>query len=299
MEYNYLRYITKIVEMGSMSKAANSLFISQSTLSKSINLMEKQIGYKIFERNNRGVQLTCEGVQFYKHAIEIVEQLKIFESTVIKNSLISKLRVSCFASNIISAEFFKLCQYLNHECDFELLECGTRESIENVLSKESDLCIIMYSEYQEKRVKNICDFENLKIVEIFQGDLRIMLSNNSPLANKKIIYNSDLKGMLFVKRANQIHGTFSLDTEYKIMGINNEYKTLIVNGKCYYDALSEFNSFSVGASWSCKTSIGKDVVRKQFEGTQIVMKCAYIKHEDTILNDELNIFIENLIEAYT
>ena len=51
MEYNYLRYITKIVEMGSMSKAANSLFISQSTLSKSINLMEKQIGYKIFERN--------------------------------------------------------------------------------------------------------------------------------------------------------------------------------------------------------------------------------------------------------
>ncbi len=59
MEYNYLRYITKIVEMGSMSKAANSLFMSQSTLSKSINLMEKQIGYKIFERNNRGVQLTC------------------------------------------------------------------------------------------------------------------------------------------------------------------------------------------------------------------------------------------------
>ena len=48
MDFNQLKYLIEIVETGSISKAANNLFISQPNLSQQMSNLEKEIGKSIF-----------------------------------------------------------------------------------------------------------------------------------------------------------------------------------------------------------------------------------------------------------
>ena len=66
MEYVYAVYQAK-----SFSKAAKELFISQPSLSASVKRIENKIGYPIFDRSTKPLQLTEYGVQY----IRAVEQM--------------------------------------------------------------------------------------------------------------------------------------------------------------------------------------------------------------------------------
>ena len=49
MQLNHLKYILKVAELGSITKAAHELYISQPSLTKTISNLEKQYNIKIFE----------------------------------------------------------------------------------------------------------------------------------------------------------------------------------------------------------------------------------------------------------
>ncbi|MBR2590835.1 MAG: LysR family transcriptional regulator [Clostridia bacterium] len=55
------------VELGSFSKAADKLHITQSGLTHMMNSLEKEIGFSVLSRNFNGVQLTPKGEKFYEH----------------------------------------------------------------------------------------------------------------------------------------------------------------------------------------------------------------------------------------
>ena len=57
----------KVVETGSISKAANELFISQPALSQQLKKLEKEFNAKLFTRSNKGIELTKEGKIVYKY----------------------------------------------------------------------------------------------------------------------------------------------------------------------------------------------------------------------------------------
>ena len=67
MTLNQLRYVIEIVRCGSISTAAQELFITQPSLSKSVNELEKEMGITIFRRTNRGVVLLEEGIRYPMH----------------------------------------------------------------------------------------------------------------------------------------------------------------------------------------------------------------------------------------
>ena len=75
-QINYALQIGKTLHF---KKAADECFISASTLSNAIKEMEKQLGFKIFERDNRRVIVTKQGEDFLEKAAAIsleVEDIK-------------------------------------------------------------------------------------------------------------------------------------------------------------------------------------------------------------------------------
>ncbi|MBQ3107338.1 MAG: LysR family transcriptional regulator, partial [Firmicutes bacterium] len=72
MEVEKLRYLMIIREEGSISRAANRLYMSQPSLSKIVSSIEKSIGYKIFDRSASGLLLTPEGERYLRYAEEAV-----------------------------------------------------------------------------------------------------------------------------------------------------------------------------------------------------------------------------------
>ena len=72
IELRKLRHVIEVGTAGSISVAAGTLGISQPALSRSIALLEHQIGIQLFERVRRGTRLTDEGELFVTEAKKII-----------------------------------------------------------------------------------------------------------------------------------------------------------------------------------------------------------------------------------
>jgi len=71
MDIKQIEYFVTVVETGSFSSAAEELYISQSSLSKKIIALEKELGIKLFDRSKRRIALTDVGMIFHKHAVKL------------------------------------------------------------------------------------------------------------------------------------------------------------------------------------------------------------------------------------
>lgn len=72
--FSALEIFVRVVEIGSFSRTADALSISQSTVSKQITELEKQLQAKLFSRTTRRLFLTDAGERFYEQAKLILEQ---------------------------------------------------------------------------------------------------------------------------------------------------------------------------------------------------------------------------------
>lgn len=72
--FSALEIFVRVVEIGSFSRTAIELSISQSTVSKQITDLEKQLQAKLFSRTTRRLFLTDAGERFYEQAKLILEQ---------------------------------------------------------------------------------------------------------------------------------------------------------------------------------------------------------------------------------
>ena len=68
MKMKQLEYLIKIAECGSISKAAQELYISQPSLTKAISGLEEEFHVQLLLRKPRGVELTIEGKSFLHYA---------------------------------------------------------------------------------------------------------------------------------------------------------------------------------------------------------------------------------------
>ena len=65
-----------VADMGSFNKAAEALYITPPAVTKQMNLLEKDLGLKLFIRTHRGLILTEAGKSLYKDAKYIIEYCK-------------------------------------------------------------------------------------------------------------------------------------------------------------------------------------------------------------------------------
>jgi DNA-binding transcriptional LysR family regulator len=67
-----LQYFIAVAEQGAVSRAAQSLSISQSSVTEAIKELEGDLGVSLFERHPRGLAITHKGHQFLRHATKIL-----------------------------------------------------------------------------------------------------------------------------------------------------------------------------------------------------------------------------------
>ena len=73
LELRVLKYFLAVAQEESMTRAAQAVHTSQPNLSRQIGDLEKEVGKKLFVRENRRIALTEEGLFLLKRAREIVE----------------------------------------------------------------------------------------------------------------------------------------------------------------------------------------------------------------------------------
>lgn len=87
MHYNQVEYFLAIVNAGGFSRAAETIFVSQSSLSKQIKALEEELGTELFNRKVPGCKLTESGEIFLKYATVVRKQhLELLESIASSNN---------------------------------------------------------------------------------------------------------------------------------------------------------------------------------------------------------------------
>lgn len=82
MELKELNYIITIADEGSISRAAEKLYMAQSSLSQFLQIYESELGTPIFMRTSRGVRPTASGAVFIAHARQILLHYRRAQSEV-------------------------------------------------------------------------------------------------------------------------------------------------------------------------------------------------------------------------
>lgn len=82
MDLNLYKIFYETANHGAISKAAESLYISQPAVSKSIGRLEEQLGHPLFIRSKKGVRLTAEGEILYDHLHQAFRSIETAEHTL-------------------------------------------------------------------------------------------------------------------------------------------------------------------------------------------------------------------------
>jgi LysR family transcriptional activator of glutamate synthase operon len=104
MEIDYLCEFSVIAKLGSFSLAAEELFISQSSLSKHIIALEKELNVQLFNRTSRNVALSEAGAQILPYANRVFEMEKSI-TRIAAEQINREKRVINIASIPVMAEY--------------------------------------------------------------------------------------------------------------------------------------------------------------------------------------------------
>ena len=73
MKIQSLQYFVTLAETGSITRAAQQLYVAQPSLTKSLKLMEEELGFTLVERSASGVRLTEKGSRVFAEARQLRE----------------------------------------------------------------------------------------------------------------------------------------------------------------------------------------------------------------------------------
>lgn len=86
MNLRQLKYFVRIIELGNMTRAADSLHVAQPALSQQMALLESTLGVVLLVRGVKGVAPTAEGMLLYRHAQTILRQVDTTRSLLARSA---------------------------------------------------------------------------------------------------------------------------------------------------------------------------------------------------------------------
>ena len=99
-----LRAFCQTVRLGSVSRAAEALFVSQPAITQQLQALERDLGVPLLERNGRRLLPTREGELLYGMALPLVEQIDALEGSFrerVRGLEAGELRIAANSSTIL------------------------------------------------------------------------------------------------------------------------------------------------------------------------------------------------------
>lgn len=187
MEIRVLKYFLTVAKIGNITKAANSMHLTQPTLSRQLADLEKELGQQLFTRGSKSVSLTPEGMILRKRAEEIIELVEKTEGefSSIKDTVSGDIFIGSGETRSIKliADVMKTLKKDYPKIKFHIVSGDSEDLSESLDKGLLDFCVFIEP----------FNFEKYDSLDLGVKDTwGILLRNDDPLAKKKNIKVEDL-----------------------------------------------------------------------------------------------------------
>jgi len=154
MNLNQLKYFYTVCTDGSLSAAAERLYISQPSLSSSIKSLEKEFGVSLFNRRYKGMELTTEGKRLFEMCKDILSRTEQLEDIMKdlgneRNKL--RLGVPPMIGSIILPYIYRdFCQ-LHPDITLEIVEDGRSSLLDKLSENYLDMIFLLHNNSLEEK----------------------------------------------------------------------------------------------------------------------------------------------------
>ena len=188
MRLTQLQYLVEIKKQGSISKAAQHLYIAQPSMSTAIRELEEELGYELMKRSKRGVTFTNLGEEAVKKAELIMQEVEALRC-------LDQVDTGHMSGRIFLSAVPFVCEYLivdlilavgNEHPDLLLIldETDGASVLRHVSRCEADIGVIMICSNEEVRFEKELSLNNLAFEEILQDEMVFLISAHNPLFAK-------------------------------------------------------------------------------------------------------------------
>jgi len=204
MDLHQLYVFTKVVEHKSFSKAAEDIFLSQSTVSSHIQGLEKMLGVRLFDRVGRESILTPHGERLYHWALQLL-LLKDQAILDLKEGMTALRGIIRIAASSVPGQFMvprmiKQFREQYPEVIFHINQSSSKHVAEKVLNCSVDLGILG-QKFEDEKLRYIPLLkEKLVLVTSNEYSLPEPVSLNDVLHYPFILRNADSGTNALVER---------------------------------------------------------------------------------------------------
>lgn len=294
MTLQQLKYAITVAQTGTITEAAEKLYISQPSLTNAIHELEKEMNIEIFTRTNKGIIVSKDGEDFLGYARQVLEQAAVLEDKYKgggggkKKFCISTQHYS-FAVNAF-VDLIK--KYGQDEYDFSIRETQTYEIIEDVAKMNSELGIIFMDDFNDVVLNKILKSNDLEFHQLYLAKPHVFISRRHPLAGKQIITNEQLEAYPYLSYEQGEHNSFYFSEE--IFSTYERKKNIRVRDRAtLFNLLIGLNGYTVCSGIIDKKLNGKDIIAVPLADEKD-MRIGYITHRKGMISRLGNTYIEAL-----
>ena len=190
MDIRTMQYYLAVVREGTISAAAEALHVAQPSLSRQMKELEEELGTSLFVRGNRRINLTEEGMILRKRAEEMVRLMQMTEEEIsqVKNHISGSVRIGAgesYSFHYLSRTAASLAE--DHpDIRFHITSGDTQDLMDELNNGLIDFAVIF------TEVNHLL-YQSIQLPT--EDGFGVLMPKNSPLAQKKEIRLSDMKGL--------------------------------------------------------------------------------------------------------
>ena len=212
MDFKQIEAFISVAKFKSFSKAANTIFLSQPTISSHIASLERELNVQLFDRTSKEVYLTPAGHSFLEYAINIINtrnnaisNLSNFNTTISGKLNLSASTTPC---NSLVPDLIKKFSKLYPDVCFNITEQSSGNIIKDILDLHCEIAIVGTT------IKNA----KIKSYKLMEDNLVLISSTDLNIPDE--ITLMDLLKYKFIIREKNSATRSTLDTALESKGIN-------------------------------------------------------------------------------
>lgn len=190
MNLNQLQYFIAVAECNSFTKAAAQFYISQTAITQQIQVLEEQLGVKLFSRSTRPISLTPAGALFLTEARAICERMQLAKNRVMEaaDGIMGTIKIG-YTKGYEQSKLPGLIHQFHRDNPGSMVQCYRHNSDAlgtGLLNGDYDVIFTWDSSniVADRRIA-YCEFERVPLV--------VAMDIAHPLAHKSSIKRQDLR----------------------------------------------------------------------------------------------------------